>query len=193
MTTDYSTRPATPCPNWCFYRGTAAEDILIAGWWHRMEADGDLATVFASGSRTMSELFRLMVSPGRAFMYQFDHQGLWIALWVEPLLGGLMTGFWIRPDWRRTRVAGWEFLCAMDLITASGIVVGVTKQREIVRLHQKFGYTVVGEIPGFFDGEVAIILMLTHDKLLEAKHRLRWLNPDYHRGERTVHADEVLV
>lgn len=182
---------ANPAPHWHAYRGTAAEDVLLAGWWHQMEADGDLG-LFAAGSRTMSELFRLMAAPGKALLYQFDARGLWIAYWAEQLLGALMTGFWIRHDRRRTREAGWEFLCVSDLVTSWGTVVGVTKQREIVRLHERFGYTVVGEIPGMFDGETAIILTLSRDHLLAAKHRLRHLNPEY-RGQRSLERDEVGV
>lgn len=160
------------------YRGTASEDILIAGMWHRMDADGDLATIFPTATQTMSELFRL-VSPPKALLYEYDAQGIWIALWLEPLLGGCAAGFWIRSDQRRTRRAGWTFLLMLDTVTRQvPVIVGITKQRSLVRLHEKFGYTVVGEIPSLFDGDPAIVLQITRPAVLTAMTRLRHLNPE---------------
>ena len=166
-------------PSLNVYRGTAPEDVLIAGWWHRMDADGDLERIFPAGSRTMSELFRLVASPGKDLLYAFDAQGLWFAFWAERLLSAACIGFWVRADHRKSKTSAWHFLMAADmLLRLAPVIIGVTKQRDLVPIHRKFGYTVVGEIPDMYDGQAAIVMALTRPALFAAIQRLRHTNPN---------------
>ena len=154
------------------YQSTAQEDLLIAGWWYKMLEAGDLDNLFTQDSRTLAALFRL-VTPPRAFVYAADARGIWFALWGEPLLGAVAIGLWLRPD-RRSRVGTLMFLETLDwALQQAPVIIGVTKQEKLLRAHRRLGYTVVGAVPRFFDGETGWIVAVTRESLAAPLARYR--------------------
>lgn len=168
--------PTTP-QGLTLYSGRADEDVLVARWWGRMAEDGDLDNLFLAESRTLGALFSL-VRPPRHFVYLAEEPGgIWFAMWGDQIMAGAFIGMWLRRDRRRTRRGLCAFLDGLEwLLSIVPVVLGVTKQPNIVAEHERLGYTVFGRLPEFFDGQEATVVALTRDafaKTLEKYKRLR--------------------
>jgi hypothetical protein len=53
------------------------------------------------------------------------------------------------------------------------VLIGVTKQANLLPIHRKVGYTVLGPVPHLFDGQEATIMYLTRRAFRETLRRLR--------------------
>lgn len=151
------------------YSGKPEQDQLLADWWMRMDADGDLPRTFAAGSRTMRELFHMMAPP-QVLFYERDAEGIWFACWVEQLLSAACVGVWCRTDRRRSKGLLFSFLEALDLILRfAPVVIGITRHENLLASHTRLGYTVLGAVPNLFEGTTAgWVMVLTRDRLQEA-------------------------
>lgn len=155
------------------YSATAAEDLLIARWWARMYADGDIERLFTRDGQTLASLLRI-VGPPKLMFYAQDAEGIWFAAWFEQLFNSLVAGLWIRRD-RRTSIGGLDaWLGVLEVgLKVSPTILGITKQEELLPGHRKLGYTVLGQVPGMWDGEPAWIVMLTREAFAKTLARYR--------------------
>lgn len=160
------------------YTATAPEDILVARWWSRMFADGDVDRLFTRDARTLAGLLRI-IAPPKVMFYAADANGdLWYAAWFEQLFSSLVAGMWIRRDRRSApgALAAWlETLHAA--LEVSPTVLGITKHVNLLRSHRKIGYTVLGSVPGMWDGEDAWVVMLTREAFAKTWTRYRRAKP----------------
>jgi len=155
------------------YVSSRDTDLLLAHWWAKMERDGDLPDLFTKSGQSLSSLYRI-VGPGKTLLYGVDIGGIWVAFWFEPMMSGVFMGAWVAREHRRTRRALDAFLQAWELaLIHHTVVIGVTRQREIINEHERLGYTVLGCLPGIWDGEDAWAVMLTRPAFVKTLARFR--------------------
>ena len=123
-------------------------DILLAQLWMRIAEDNELGLLFADANAlTLSTFFALSTPPHRLF-YALDAQGIWLAFWFDPFLGGGTVSAYIRPDHRATLLAA---KLAMRLLRAAlddyETLFLFTWVPENVALYNTLGYSTICTVP----------------------------------------------
>ena len=148
------------------YQATPQEDISIFEWWREISAtpDGDLYKAFPQSTWALSSFYSLFRSP-RVLLYVEDSNGIWFTVWMERLEAAVVFSSWVRESMRGTRAhyrtAKLSYEIAFEM---SSTLIGITKRPELLKLHEKIGYTILGSVPKLFDGQDdAWIVVLTKD------------------------------
>lgn len=140
----------------------AAVDALIAQWWAQLVESNELIPTFGKGCEAISQFYKLLTEPDRLFLYDVDEQGISLGFLVSPIMGGCFLTVWIAPRHRKSQNIMLTLEDAYNRVfTAYPVVLGVTKQERLLRVHQHWGYTILGRVPHIFDGEDAWIVVLT--------------------------------
>lgn len=156
------------------YVASRDTDLLIAHWWAKMERDGDLPDLFLPASQSLSGLYAVLTGPRKSVLYGVDISGIWAAFWFEPVMSGVFMGAWVAWERRHTRRALDAFLQAWELaLTHYTVVLGITKQREILSEHERLGYTVLGLLPEMWAGQDAWAIALTRPAFAKTLARFR--------------------
>jgi len=158
------------------YDASAEHDALLARWWVKLTTDGDLERLFCPSHHTLAPIMRMMQRPN-AMLFAADSGGIWWAMWFEPLMGSVCAGVWVARERRGCRQAVRLALDAHErVLQKSPTVMGVTCQERLLRLYERMGYTVLGRVPGLWDGAEmdAWLVMLTRPAFVRVlrKHRL---------------------
>lgn len=156
------------------YYPSRENDLEIVRWWIRLERDGDLDKLMLEGGRTVNDLFRMVSAPKAMLYAATPEDGIWFAMWFEPCLNGAFCGAWLAKDKRGSRQGVYAFLDAWTwALAAFPVLIGVTKQTDLLRIHRRVGYTVLGSVPFLFDGQEATVMYLTRRAFRETLRRLR--------------------
>jgi len=142
----------------------ADADLRLIHWWLRMRKDGDLDLTFLSSAHTLSGFMELWKTNELA--YEYDDDGMTMAFWLTRYMGTAMVGLWIRSDKRKHIPTLRSVMQAYQFVFDNGLlsIFGVTKQEDLLDEHRKLGYTVLGEVPGLWDGnQSGWIVVLTAD------------------------------
>jgi len=144
--------------------------VLVAQWWARAYENGDLALMATKRSQSLSGFFKMIDAP-TILLFECDEQGIWIAGWFEPTFDAAFFSLWVRPD-KRSKDALPVLFTMYDMgFRVWPMIMGVTKQERLLRSHERLGYTVVGKIPKFFDGEDAWLVTLTKEDFYSTNER----------------------
>lgn len=148
-----------------------AHGLLMAQVWGQAKASGDLEAMVADQSKSLPRFLK-MLEPPTVTVFWTDEHGIGVLGWFEPIFGFAFFSLWVRPDRREHRQ---ETLETVRQVYELGFkvfpaVLGITKQERLLKSHQRLGYTVVGEMPGLFDGDNAWLVMLTKENF-EAHRR----------------------
>lgn len=155
-----------------YERGEEA-DCLIAQWWAVMKRDGDLERLFANQT-PISRLYELSRKPSE-LLIGVDEGGIWFGCWLEPFFDGASFSAWCRKDRRGTKAELRVFLEAANLgFGAYPLLIGITKQPQLLKLHTRLGYRLRGQIPALWGGEEAFILVWDRLDFLKDKEGGRW-------------------
>ena len=140
-----------------------SHDLLLAQWWARMREAGEFGRIFTKDLRPLGS-FLAYFRPPRSLVFLTDAQGMWFAAWFEPVMSGAFAGLWLRPDYRRKKAGLEAVKSALELgLKRWPVLIGVTRKQELLRAHERLGYTVLGEIPGLAEGEPTWIVVLTQE------------------------------
>lgn len=158
------------------YNGAAWEDHLLMTWWIQMLQSGELGATLGARFEAAGEFFAAFRPPSR-LLYEFEDGTVKVACWFDPSpLAGSFFSLWLHPSWRRTKRGFRAILEAMGVGFGeyqNPVLLFVTAQPEIARLHAHFGATVLGAIPHLYDGERdAFVSYLTREQFaaITAKH-----------------------
>jgi hypothetical protein len=151
------------------YDRSAEADLELVRWWITMRDDGDLPTVFARGNRTLGWLMAYFQNEARTLLVKHDERGIWFAAWFEPVMQHMVAALWIRKDCRKSRAS----LQAIDDVYAAvfrscDVLLGLTRC-ELLRGHQRLGYSVIGQLPKAIDDEPGYLVSLTKDSFEAAR------------------------
>jgi len=152
------------------YRGTAEEDVLLAYWYDHLSKTKDLNLVTTKSSRTLHG-FLSMFQPSNFLTYSLfeddshPHDPIEFAGWFAPEQlsnRGFYYSNWAHESIRGKRRQLYLSAAVYDAaFTFADVLIGITKQKHLLPIHHKIGYTYAGAIPYMFDSDPAYILYLT--------------------------------
>lgn len=161
--------------------GNPTHDLLLVELWSRMANSGDLERVFTSDCFSLSGFLRAFQPPA-VLLFVSDEEGIWFALWGEPVMTAGAFGFWIREDKRdpkpgETHLGLRPSYQAIDkMLDLWPVLFQVTKDPHIVELAQRLGAVYMGVVPHMFDGEPAHITYLTREAFREHAKTTEYLD-----------------
>lgn len=143
-----------------YQQGNVESDILVAQWWGKMREQGDLERVF-NRPPSLGRFLESLKSPTELLL-GVDAEGVWFAAWFEPFFDGAMFSIWSAERARYSKKSLALFIEVLELgLKFYPALFTVTKQEHLVGVQEKVGFRKVAEIPGFFAGEDAWIMLLT--------------------------------
>ena len=155
--------------NALIYSQSPIEDLLMLRWWIHLNETGDINRLILPDSRRLSPFLNVFKLP-TALIYSRNPAGeIDNAFWASPVDGiskhkAAYCGLWCRPDTRGKRrqfdFVAFVYSFAFEFYTA---LLGMTWQPDLLDLHQKLGYNVVGCIPNLYDEDFLYVVHLTRE------------------------------
>jgi hypothetical protein len=141
-------------------------DILFARWWEYLHENNEYERLFTRRIQPLSQFMHTFQAPTLT-VFAHDNEGIWMCAWFNPFsdtTSAVFMHFWGRREKRNTQ----EGIAVTNLVydfatTAWPTVIGVTKHEDLLRIHRKVGYNIVGQIPQMLDNNDVWILYLTRE------------------------------
>ena len=138
-------------------------DMALASWYITLQESGDLEKIFTE-DMSLGEFFAFMRDEIDLCFAMDAETGIHTAIWFKSFLSGAFVGVWVRSDKRQSKEAFNTILQAFEnAFMKVNVIFVVTKQKELVDEHRKFGYTLIGEVPELWNGETAWLSALTKE------------------------------
>lgn len=151
----------------------AAHEQLLVHWFFNLKKTGDLDKVFFKDLHTLTAFLNYYAN-GVKLAFTVDKDGISLAAWVRPILDAGEFGLWIREDKRHSPSSLRSVYEAYDdLFKRFAVLMGVSKQQHLRKLHEKLGYEVSIEIPNAWDGEPVQIYHLTREAYEHGRNGIR--------------------
>jgi hypothetical protein len=143
---------------------------MAVGWFSMLQADPDEFNKLFSKSLHSLAAFLNWAKNTVAIAWDCDDEGPWICAWVEPCLSGAYAGAWISKKYRGT-IQSVVFMNQFykRSLERFPVLLGLTKQKELHDLHIALGYKFGCKIPGFFDGDDALLYVMTRESRKERR------------------------
>lgn len=149
------------------YTHNPNEEIFLLRWWMHLQETGDIKKLIKPSSHSVDSFFHLFSYP-TTLIYSLDKDGeINNAAWVSPddekaIKKTAYSGAWTREDTRGTKLQ-YKFIRTFYSLSFEFFdsLLGITWQKELLDLHIKLGYTVVGCIPDYYDQPYCYIIRLT--------------------------------
>jgi hypothetical protein len=146
------------------------EDLLIAWYYAQLRAEPEeFAKLFMKPLRSLTALLNWAAHTVH-LMLSVDERGIWGAAWVDPFLSGAYFGYWCRKDKRGT-IGAYALIrhAQRDALKVFPILIGVTKQPALHKVHLALGYELVGKLEKVFDGDDAWVYKLTAETMANGR------------------------
>ena len=146
------------------YQPSREHDLVVSAWWARLVAGPDAERTFTpSVTDTLSAFLGFFQQP-KHLVFKLDTVGIWFAAWLEPVMSGAYFGLWIREDRRHSKLALVAFEESLSIaFTIFPVLIGVTRQPDLIDGHKRLGYTLLGQIPYLWDDTDVYIMFITKD------------------------------
>jgi len=160
------------------YGPSVENDLLLVRWYEDLRASGDLEKTFTPATQCLSVFLNLFSFPSH-LLYQQTESGVESdvdtrntprvirAFWLVPASPGVAyCGVWLMEGVRFSpRSLSFLQACYSFGFTKRNVLLGKTKQMDLLPIHEKLGYTVVGKLALGWDGvkEDAWIVELTRE------------------------------
>lgn len=147
------------------YQGSEQEDRALAVLWDSLVESGEIDLLVAQSARSLSTFLGLFRLPNM-LIYTWDGIDMESIHWVEPVTTSANAVFfssWCSPETRGTKRHLELATAIYELIFAMGkkLILGVTKQEQLLALHVKLGYAIMDPMPFLFDDCHAYIMYMT--------------------------------
>jgi len=151
---------------WTVYEPSFTHDILLERWFFEMVDGAEFATTFASGEPCLSNF--LLTFRSHTLWFELDEAGIMTAAWWGKLGDAVVLSYWIAPRARKrpSNVKRFADLCR-QLLTREPLIIGITCQENLLDIHRRLGYTIVGKLPGLWRGCGAWLMTLTEQGLIQ--------------------------
>lgn len=151
------------------YAPSPEADLLLFHWWVRLSACGDLLPTYGAGAVQLVTFLRFAAEGMLA--YEEDALGICLAFHVKPFMQGASVTLWVAPEHRKSPSLYHQIEQAyFAALSEYPVVLGITREA-LLRSHRRWGYTVVGRVPGLrVDGD-GWIVSLDRDSFLAARAR----------------------
>ncbi len=153
------------------YDYSAEHDLAITNWWLTIRDNGELKEIFTQSVQSLSA-FLGMFAPPRTLVFEADEKRIWLAVWLDPIMSGVFLGLWLASDKRHSPGALRSILTIYELALRQWpVIIGVSRQKDLLRVHERLGYTTLGVIPHLYDGDDAMIFVLTKEGFEHGRRR----------------------
>lgn len=151
------------------YSQALAEDLLLLHWWIHLNEIGDINRLILPETRRLPAFLNIF-KPPTAMVYSLDPAGeIDNAFWATPVDGiskhrSAYCGVWCRSDTRgRRRQYDFTVFAYTFAFEFYDSLLGMTWQPDLLDIHQKLGYNIVGCIPHLYDEDFLYIVHLTRE------------------------------
>lgn len=168
-------RPYFESLNACIYSGSKREDILMLHWWITLSETGDINRLIVPDSRRLPRFLAVFKQP-TTLIYSLGPTGeIDNAFWATPVDGdakrqaahcGMWTDPRVRGKRRQYNFGGFIYTFIFEFYEA---LLGTTWQQDLLAIHQKLGYNIVGCIPGLYDEDFVYIVHLTREAFQQSR------------------------
>ena len=154
------------------YQPGPEDDLALLKAWDELVTSGELEKTFGRGAMALSSFLKMLAPPEHQTFYEVDDEGIWLLFTLSPAFGAAFVTLWVAKRRRHSH----HQLAVVELAYEAAfqgfsLLLGVTKQERLLAQHQRWGYTVVGQVPGLWDGEAAWIVTLTEAAYWLAKQQ----------------------
>lgn len=156
------------------YLNPATEDPILLRWYRQLVETGDLKTLFRVEHWPLSAFFQVFQNPTTLY-FETDAEGeIIFAAWGTPMSVGVVAiDLWVAAGHRHSKETIRNVLLVLDaFLKTHRLVVATTASEAVASEHQKIGFTLLGKIPNFIEGEDAFVTYLTRDDFTRATMRL---------------------
>ena len=139
---------------------------LLLKWWADLEPDRTVT--FHSSLHRLGAFLRYFTQQA-GLIFDVDKDGIWFAVWTEPLWDGVTFSTWIRKE-QRTGASNlkraWANLqAAYNLVfDRHHRVIGTTLQTALHSEHLKLGYEYCGRVPDICGGKQVYIYSMSREQ-----------------------------
>jgi hypothetical protein len=148
------------------YEPTMQSDLMLAKLYTEIIYSRDLDRLLAPDARTLSGFMKLCQPPNVCLLGTDEglenRDGAWMWANFEPCFSGAFVGMWIKAERRGSKGS---LTAVVDILEAGlkdfSILLNITHQNYLLEEHEKFGYSLVGEIPLLWAGRSVWLLKLT--------------------------------
>lgn len=137
----------------------ASHQLAAEAWLARMKKDGDLDRMFLREHSGVLDFLAFFRASSTRLYYRADEDGMWLCAWTTPFVEGYrVLGLWVRAD-RRRKLDSLRAVEATyaELLREYPRYLGITKQLDLLRPHEKMGYRVLCEMPPTDDGPAWLV------------------------------------
>lgn len=146
------------------YCGDSQDSMAILHWWMELVQSGELEKVIFPSCYDLAPFMNLFQSRSCMLAYNTDDEGkIRLAMWGQQAGPGICwISLWVRKGFRFTQSAVAITIKLYNIaFDTFDILMGITKQKGLLKIHKKAGYTVVGEFPHLWEGAPGYLVMLT--------------------------------
>lgn len=151
------------------YSQSSTEDLIMLRWWMHLSETGDINRLMLPEARRLSSFLNTFKLP-TTLIYSLDSENnICSAFWASQVDGvskhrAAYCGVWTRADLRGRRFQ-FDFNLFAYTFTFEfyDALLGMTWQQDLLDLHQKLGYSIVGCIPNLHDEDFVYIVHLTRE------------------------------
>ena len=152
------------------YTPTFESDYLFLHWWLTLNETGDIKRLIIEDSRKLSAFYQIFTHP-TVTLYTCSSQGaIDFVIWLRPasstpaeqtVFSSMWAGIGVRGRRKHYDLARLIYTITFSIWTA---ILGTTWQPELLEVHKKMGYDVVGVLPNIYGQEYVYLVHLTKEK-----------------------------
>jgi hypothetical protein len=154
------------------YQGTPQDDVRVLEWYKELLESGELFNLVFPSAYALGGFFTMLRKS--YFFYGLDEEDrIWFSSWFEPATRGVaFMSMWARREKRNTKKGvAQAYAMYKNAFKLLNVILGVTKQERLLKVHKRAGYEVVSKIPMLWGGvEDAWLVMLTKENF----EKTRW-------------------
>lgn len=139
-------------------------DLPLLSWWNELVGSGDLQRVFGASMQSLTSFMRLFSEPSTTLVYGADDRTWTRAAWTVPIASAGAWSCWLRDD-QRHKPSSLVFLLRSLRVgfTLYPTLLTLTRDYAVINEAQRVGFSLLGTIPGIFDGETAYVAYLSRE------------------------------
>jgi hypothetical protein len=153
------------------YTFSKAEDILLIRLWMHLDETGDMEKLIVPDSRNLPQFLNIFQSPAVTF-YSLSPSGEidFICWFREPSGKSIFSGVWANSVLRGSRRLIFLGQNVYSLVFEFyETILGATWQLDLLQLHLKIGYAVVGNFEKFMDQPVVWLVQLKKEEFFKSR------------------------
>ena len=136
-------------------------NLLVQQLWIDLNKNGDLKKMFFEKEQNSSYDFMTLLAAPRWSFFDVDDRGIWMLVWFSPWLNSAWMGLWCREDMRfKMSLSKNLFTVMSEAFKFFPVIMGVTKQPDLLEIHKKLGYNISQIVPELYGDSPGWIVSL---------------------------------